>query len=377
MSPASVRAQTPTDRVVLQTIAVARWAVWGWLAVTGALQRDELRRPVIAVMAISLAAAWTVWCTVLVRERPALLMHPVFVATEVVIAWTLLVVDGWVFEPGHAFGGGQNLAGNWPLVASIAGAIALGPVWGTVAGVLASSGRFVGALANGVRDFPSDRILSLTSSAVFYGVGALVFGALGRRLREVEDEVALRRARDQVARRLHDGVLQTLALVDRRTRDHDPELAAVARASDRELRSWLFHGVDDREQGGTLEERLRRAADQVARLHDLAVTVSVLDDPDEPLADDAVLDALTGAAGEALTNVAKHAGATRAVVFAEVEDGMAFVSVRDDGRGFDPDARTDGRGIEVSIVGRMHDIGGRVEISSRPGGGTEVRMWSR
>jgi signal transduction histidine kinase len=370
--------QTPTDRTILATIAIARWAIWVWLAVVAILQRKDLARPIVAVVAVVASLVWTAGDTVLLRRRPTALVHPLFVALEALVAWSVLILDGWVFKPGHAFGPGQNLAGNWPLVAAIASAIALGPWWGAFVGVFASTGRFFGGLANGVTEFPADRVLSLISSAVFYAVAGVMFGALTRRLRLVESEVTLRRARDEVARKLHDGVLQTLALVDRRTRTSDPELASEARASDRELRAWLFHGVRSSEEGGTLEVRLRRVADRVGRANDLAISISVIDDDDAPSASDEVLTALAAATGEALTNVAKHANASRAVVFAEVDDdGIIFVSVRDDGRGFDPTATGDRRGISDSIRARLQEVGARAEVTSALGTGTEVKMWSR
>jgi signal transduction histidine kinase len=370
--------QTPTDRTILATIAIARWAIWVWLAVVAVLQRKDIDRPVVAVLAVLFAFLWTAGDTLLLSLRPTALVHPLFVVFEAFVAWSVLVLDGWVFTSGHSFGPGQNLAGNWPLVAAIASAIALGPWWGAFVGVFASTGRFFGALANGVTAFPADRVLSLVSSAVFYAVAGVVFGALTKRLRTVENEVTLRRARDEVARTLHDGVLQTLALVDRRTRTSDPELASEARASDRELRAWLFHGVRSTDEGGPLEARLRHVADRVGRANDLAITISVLDDGDAPRSSEAVLAALASATGEALTNVAKHAEATRAVVFAEVDDdGVIFVSVRDDGRGFDPTSTGDRRGITDSIRARLQEVGARVEVTSAPGAGTEVKMWSR
>jgi signal transduction histidine kinase len=368
-------ATAPTDRTVLAGIAIARWAVLGWLTVTTVLQREDLRRPVVAVLALAVAFAWVAGTTFLLRQRPALLTATPLVITEAVLAWVLLVLDGWAFETGHAFGGSQNLAGNWPLVAAVALATAMGPWWGAGIGAAIASGRYVGARVNGVTEFPGDRILSLLSSAVFYAIAAIVFGAMTRRLRAVENEVAMRRARDEVARTLHDGVLQTLALVDRRTRTSDPELAGVARASDRELRAWLFHGVRTEDEGGTLEERLRRVAERVAGRLDVPVTVSVLDDPDAPPQPESVLHALTGATGEAIANAAKHASPNRVVVFAEVDDdGSVFVSIRDDGSGFDPSSVRFGRGIEHSINARLQEIGGSADIISSPGAGTEVRL---
>ena len=411
----------PTELTLLQGVAVARWAAWAWLAITTFLQRHDLDHRVTATICVLAALGFTVAYTTLLRERPARLLQPTTVLLELTLAWGLLVADGWVFRSGHSFVKGQNLAGNWPLIAALSASTAIGPWWGGGLAALVGSGRIVGGFMNGLRTWSGDRLVSTFTTMVFYGVAGIMWGLVTRRLREVESEVAMRRARDEVARTLHDGVLQTLALVERRTRASDPELAAVARTSDRELRAWLFHGGSDDASGKDgddaldIESRLRRAADRVATLHDLVVTVSVVDDAEQPLtararqwlganrdhnADD-VLRAIVAAATEALTNAAKHANATRVVVFGEVdEDGSVFVSVRDDGQGFDVAANNPSsanntssannpssadntssannrRGIAHSIVSRMTDVGGRAEIVSTHTSGTEVRLWSK
>ena len=56
------------------------------------------------------------------------------------------------------------------------------------------------------------------------------------------------------------------------------------------------------------------------------------------------------------------------------EKGGVFCSVKDDGAGF-ADSAPSGFGISRSIVGRMQDVGGRAEVRSRPGHGTEVCLW--
>ena len=89
-------------------------------------------------------------------------------------------------------------------------------------------------------------------------------------------------------------------------------------------------------------------------------------------------DALAGAVGEALDE-RRQARRTRGActVFAEPsDDGDAVAcSVHDDGRGFEPAKVPEGVGLSRSIRGRMEEAGGRVEIESRPGSGTEVRLW--
>ncbi len=91
----------------------------------------------------------------------------------------------------------------------------------------------------------------------------------------------------------------------------------------------------------------------------------------------AVMEAVAGAVGEALANAGKHAQAERIVVYAEPdwEEGL-FVSVKDDGVGFELETVDKRIGLKESITARIEAIGGRVEISSKPGRGTEVRLWA-
>ena len=78
---------------------------------------------------------------------------------------------------------------------------------------------------------------------------------------------------------------------------------------------------------------------------------------------------------EAVQNAAKHSGADKVDVYAEVTDTLVEVFVRDRGAGFDVDAVADDRhGVRGSILNRMARHGGRASIRSRPGDGTEVRL---
>jgi signal transduction histidine kinase len=78
-------------------------------------------------------------------------------------------------------------------------------------------------------------------------------------------------------------------------------------------------------------------------------------------------------AQEALRNVERHAGCRRAAIAVRVGDGVVELTVRDDGRGFDPAARRGGRGLGlVSMDERLRLLGGTLEIRSKPGKGTQV-----
>src|SRR5260370_508972 len=90
--------------------------------------------------------------------------------------------------------------------------------------------------------------------------------------------------------------------------------------------------------------------------------------------------ALAAAAGAALDNVRRHAGADAGAWVLIEDDGAAVtVSIRDDGRGFAErrlaEAAAAGRlGVAQSIVGRLRDVGGKACLTSSPGQGTEVEL---
>jgi phage shock protein PspC (stress-responsive transcriptional regulator) len=175
--------------------------------------------------------------------------------------------------------------------------------------------------------------------------------------------------RAEVAAHLHDSVLQTLALMQKRA-DDPREVAALARRQERELRAWL-NGRRERGED-TVAIRLEAAAAEVEEAHGIAVeVVAVGDAPLDPRAE-----ALVAAAREALVNAAKFAGRDGPVaLYAEVAPGRIEVFVRDRGPGFDPAAVPgDRRGVRESIVGRMERNGGRAVVHTAPGQGTEVEL---
>lgn len=172
--------------------------------------------------------------------------------------------------------------------------------------------------------------------------------------------------RAEVAAHLHDSVLQTLALIQRT--DDPKRMVTIARAQERELRSWLY-GTDNGED--RFGRALEVTAARVEESHNVPVDVVTVGD----IAVDDDVRALVAAAGEAMTNAAKHSGASRVSVYAEVAAHTVEVWVSDQGSGFDLAAvEADRRGIVESIRGRMTRHGGNVEIVSDHGEGTEVHL---
>jgi signal transduction histidine kinase len=172
--------------------------------------------------------------------------------------------------------------------------------------------------------------------------------------------------RAEVAAHLHDSVLQTLALMQKRV-DDPREVAALARRQERELRAWL----NGRRAAGdvTVALALEAAAAEVEEAH--GVPIEVVAVGDAPL--DERAEALVAAAREAMVNAAKFAGPV--ALYAEVEPERIEVFVRDRGPGFDPAAvPEDRRGVSESIVGRMERHGGRAVVHTAPGEGTEIEL---
>lgn len=197
--------------------------------------------------------------------------------------------------------------------------------------------------------------------------------ALIRRLGR--ERVARARAdeRADVAAHLHDSVLQTLALIQKRADDPE-QVALLARRQERELRDWLADTEPNRPDE-RLADALRAAAAEIEDSHGAPIEAVVVGDA----ALDERLEALVAASREALTNSAKFASKGGPVrLYAEIENGSARVFIDDRGPGFDPEAiPNDRHGVRESIIGRMERYGGRAEIRSEPGDGTEVELTMR
>lgn len=244
-------------------------------------------------------------------------------------------------------------AGGW---ARLAAGLAL-----VVAGVL--------VMVSGSGSWEQTWLALLSSVAVLGGV-ALVLLPWGLKFwRDLEAERAGRvRAteRAEIAAHLHDSVLQTLALIQRRA-GNENDVVRLARAQERELRGWLYRDPD--KEAGQLSERIQAAAAEVEDSLGHAVDVVSVGDT----AMTARHEALVQASREAMVNASRHGGGAVSV-YLEVADGDAEVYVKDRGPGFDPQSvPADRMGVRESIVGRMNRHGGTAVISSSADG-TEVRL---
>jgi len=225
--------------------------------------------------------------------------------------------------------------------------------------------------ANGVLDAAGDTALAALVVTIAIGlISTPLWWGLLRRL-SLERSARIReQERSEVAAHVHDSVLQTLALMQRRS-DDPAEVARLARRQERELRSWLA-GAEEPRPEERLADALRGVAEEVEESHGAPVEAVVVGDA--PL--DERFEALVAATREALTNAAKFAAGGGPVrLYAEIKDGGARVYVDDRGPGFDPDSIPDDRrGVRESIIGRMRRHGGRADVRSKPDVGTEVEL---
>ena len=182
--------------------------------------------------------------------------------------------------------------------------------------------------------------------------------------------------RTEIAARVHDSVLQTLALIQRRA-DSPQQVIQLARAQERELRSWLFDGRAPGSMDGlatTFTGGVRLIQQDVEAQHGVAVEAVTVGDCE--IDDD--LSALLAAAREATVNAAKWSGAKVVSLFSEVEPTEVSVFVRDRGCGFDPaDVPGDRKGLAESVKARMARRGGSATVKSVLGEGTEVALTMR
>ncbi len=205
--------------------------------------------------------------------------------------------------------------------------------------------------------------------------------------KRAEDERALKE-RHRIARDLHDSVSQALFSTILHTRSAQKALrrdgpvpasaleqsldaiGELTRGAQSEMRALIFELGQDAVEDGLVAALARHASILRSRL-ELDIDVA---GPEQLALSHRAQTELFGIGREALANVVKHAGASKAWVHVEARSGHVLLDVRDDGSGFDPDAHHPGHfGLE-SMHSRAAELGGMLTISSEPGVGTVVRV---
>lgn len=225
----------------------------------------------------------------------------------------------------------------------------------------------------------STAMANLVSYAGLYVFGTLLIRPLRRlvydlqaarqQARDSDVRLAGEHERNRIFRLVHDSALSTLDAVASGMQVNPAQVRRQATVEAARLRRLLPTGDDA--AVGSLILALR---DLVVEVADRGLAVELVTEGlrDEPEPEQAR--ALICACREALANVVKHAGTTRAVVHAATEGDSIELTIRDHGQGFETNDISPGFGIVHSITGRLLEVGGAVEVWSRPGSGTRITL---
>ncbi|MFT4128022.1 MAG: DUF5931 domain-containing protein [Gordonia sp. (in: high G+C Gram-positive bacteria)] len=299
-----------------------------------------------------------------------------FAATEAAVVIAMMLSTSYVADTAWRIDNQTWPTTLWASSAMLSMAL-LGEVWWGM----------VGGLAIGLAGFvvKGQLLLNFGRNATFLLliVAGMALGLAAARARRVHAQLtaavsaaAAAAERERLAREVHDGVLQVLALISRRGREiggATTELADLAATQERRLRALIADGPPIPDSGA--------ATDLAAALRALAGDAVSVSTPAEPVR----LPALTvteilAAVGNIIDNAQRHAGAD-AHVYVLLEDlhDEVILSVRDDGAGIPAGrleaAADEGRmGISRSIIGRIDGLGGTATLESVPGAGTEWEL---
>jgi len=375
-------------------VLVYRWATFVWMAAVAlALTvRQDLRLPGLALVAVLVILAWNVWLSLTGGWERTLDRR-----IDLGLALALLPLSGLVMNE-EAIRNTLFFATSFPATAALTFGAGSGVAGGLFAGAALSLGLVASRAANGLPpDELTDDDWGVLFNGVFYYLSAggaagvvrrVLVRSAGERSLAVEEatrqrEKAARLAeREALGREIHDSVLQALALLRKRGKEltgpfvsaeEIHELVELAGHQEQALRVLLSEPHAEAPEGMvSLRTTLEAAAFGVQ-----GVPVSVTTVGPAWLFSTEVKE-VQGAVRQALENVAEHANATRATVFAEALDGELVISIRDDGGGFDYDeprlAREGKLGLLKSMKGRIEELGGSMQVHSAPGRGTEVEF---
>jgi len=359
---------------------------------------DRFARPWVAIAYFAVLLVWTL--ATLPRVASAAGCTKRFLAADLTIALAGILLTRVADTAARIESGGPTLPSIWTAGAVLAFAIKGGWRWAAFASSLVAAANLVERGAP-TRDTVHNVILVWVAS-IAIGYVVEVARASERTLARALEIEAATRERERLARDIHDGVLQVLAMVQRRGTALGGEAAELGRmAGEQEvaLRTLVSGGLmpvprvsEDAARGAVVRvvdepDDPNESAEETgpSDLRTLLVPYATakvtLSEPGSPvLLAPAAARELAAAVGAALDNVRKHVGEdARAWILVEDEPDEVIVTVRDEGPGI-PEGRLaqaegEGRlGVAQSIRGRLRDLGGTAELVSVPGQGTEVEL---
>ena len=303
----------------------------------------------------------------------------------VILLWPLLATNGvalpddfrpWVWWAMGMSAISLSIAFRPP--ASMLGAVIMAGFW-----FFFSAESFGGEIGFDRR--VQDSLLVLMLGAVFGALSGLIIEQFGKVDQANSDSLkesvaraqvdAIERERGLVDALVHDRVLNTLLLASK-ANQHDEHKSATdsARQALEEL-SKLSASVETKNAFSSLA--LFRALTAAANEMDGVVVSN--GGSGSVVVPAEVAQAITQAALQALENSRRHSGSPRTYLHTETIGGQIRVTVRDYGKGFRLSRVSRNRlGLRLSIIGRVEAVGGKAEIVSNPGIGTEVVLsWTR
>lgn len=351
------------DTALWRAIAVYRLAALLYAAGSMAVYYDTYRRPALGGAVLAAMAVWTAAAAYLYSD-PRRRRWPLLL-TDLALTVSALLSSVLVMEAARIRDGDPTLTVSWAAAPVIAWAVHAGWRGGAAAALVVSGAAVLERSGDpSPATFNSVVLLVLVGTVVGYVV------ALARRAETAYAQAVQLQAataeRERLSRSVHDGVLQALALVSRRSAD--PSLAALAAEQESSLRR-LVSGPAAPVPSGEADLRLLLPAGA-----DLQLAA-----PAEPVLLPAhAARELAAAVGAAVDNARRHGGGG-AWLLVEDEPTGVTVTVRDDGPGIPAgrlvEAEREGRlGVAQSIRGRLADLGGTVCVESTPGQGTEVEL---
>ncbi|MFH8888828.1 MacS family sensor histidine kinase [Streptomyces sp. NPDC017949] len=383
------------EQPLWQALTAYRLLTMVYAVLLFAFSHEEFERPVVAIGYLSLLAVWTLATHPKVANAAGCTKR--FLGADLTVALTGILLTPLADSHERIAGGGPTLPSIWTAGSVLAFAIKGGWRWAGFASSFVAAANLVIHAGEPTRDTLHNVLLVWVASIAIGYVVEVARASEATLARALEIEAATRE-RERLARDIHDGVLQVLAMVQRRGTELGGEAAELGRmAGEQEvaLRTLVSSGLVH--------------PSRVSRDESLGALVDTYE-VDEPDAGSGELDLrsllaphagskvsfaepgapvmlrvpaareLAAAVSAALDNVRKHAGeGARAWILVEDWGDEVIVTVRDDGPGI-PSGRLDqaegeGRmGVALSIRGRLRDLGGSAELVSVPGQGTEVEL---
>ena len=362
-APSDLRAAIAVENRMFRALAVIRVIVLVWTVVINAI-RNNFDNPALGWTCVGIMVVATVASIVVYaapeRRLPAVLVVDLAVAVAMLLA-TPLAKGEWF----HA-----TIPGYWIVGALLAWAVRYGWRGGTAAGVLLGAVDLLSRSEIAQKDWGNVFLILLAGLMVGFVCESLKEMAAERDLAQREAAASAERVR--LARVVHDGVLQVLALVQRRGAEiggETAELGRLAGEQEQALRS-LIRSQDT--LSASPAERTGGTADLCAALDALSArsrTQVVLPAGAVMLPTRAVTE-LTAVVRACLDNVIRHVG-EEAPAWVLVDDlgDRVEVSVRDEGPGIGDgrleEAAASGRlGVVESIRGRIRDLGGTATLDT-------------